>query len=475
MRVFDLLHDIEPITTRASGGDAYARFAGDPNLLAIAVVDEARHPLGIITRAGFALRMADRFGRALYEKRSVTLLVENDPLLVDVDAPLAILSAAMLQQRTGSLLDGFIGVEQGVYRGVGTGIDVLRATAAEADRTAKRLAAERAKANAVEISVLALFRGADQLVMSKRAALARALGEEPPEAAPAAAPKQLADLIPHIDRLFEEISARDAALVAASEAAGAANHAKTQFLANTTHELRTPLNAIIGYSEMIEEEAAERGETVIAQDARRIGESGRHLLRLINAVLDMSRIEAGKMQLVTDEFELAAMIRESAASVRPQARAQNTTIIVECADVLAHARTDGLRLRQCVLNLLSNAVKFTREGTVTIRATLEMRDGRRCVRIAVTDTGIGMSEEEISRLFQPFTQASPQTTTIYGGAGLGLSITQRLIRMLGGDISVESEKGAGSTFTLVAPIFIEPGDHCDSDEWIVDEQKARYA
>jgi signal transduction histidine kinase len=429
------------------GSDAYARFNDDPHLLALAVLEHGDKPVGLLTRAGFALKMADRFGRALYEKRPVSFLISQPPPVVSVNEPLSALNALILSGGDGVLLDGFIGVDEGRYCGVGTGLDVLRATAQAAARTSKRLAAERARAKTIELSLIELFRSADALAQDKSDALAKT-GVADVRSISQHAPAELADLIPRIEHLFAEIRSRDAAILDAFKAAEAANQAKGQFLANTSHELRTPLNAIIGYAELVEEEALEKDEAAMAHDARRVVDAARHLLRLINDILDMSKIEAGRVQVCADDFDLSALIRESVAVVAPQARANNNRLHTDIAAEVGAVRTDGLRVRQCLLNLLSNAVKFTRDGVVAVKARVERRSGEEVATIAVIDSGIGMNAEEISRLFQPFAQANARTTTLYGGTGLGLAITRHLARMLGGDIHVLSAPGQGSCFTL---------------------------
>lgn len=456
MRVGDLVRAIAPIAADATGAEAYARFADDPHLLAIAVVAPDHAPIGLLTRAGFALKMADRFGRALYEKRPISLIIERQPLLADVAAPLSALNAMILRGEDATLLEGFVAVQEGKYFGVGTGLDVLRATSEAAARTAKGLAIERNKARAVEAALLDLFRSADALAAGKRAALAGKSVSRPFEdVVDLPAPTRLAELVPRIEHLFTEMRARDEALLGALDAAEAANAAKSQFLANTSHELRTPLNAIIGYAEILEEDAVDHHEDGMARDARRISEAGKRLLSLINGILDMSKIEAGKLHVCADEFDLGALIREAVANVAPQARANNVRLHTDVDPHTGRMFTDGMRLRQCLINLLANAVKFTRDGAVVVRAAPQTGG---LVRIEIIDTGIGMSAEEMARLFQPFVQASAKTTQRFGGTGLGLAITKRLANMLGGDISVTSAPGLGSCFALVIPSELEESE-----------------
>jgi signal transduction histidine kinase len=405
----------------------------------------------LLTRAGFALRMADRFGRALYEKRPVSVLLGRPPVLADVDAPLNALNALILKSDDGALLEGFIGVRNGVYEGVGTGIAVMRANAEAAMRTAKSLQAERARARSIEASLLDLFRSADALAADKRAMLARK-GAVVSAPASNAVPTHLVDLFPHIERLFGEIRARDEALLQALDAAEAASQAKSQFLANTSHELRTPLNAIIGYAELVEEVARDRDDQMLITDAGRIVAAGRRLLRLINDILDMSKIEAGKLQVCVDEFDLAALIRESVALVAGQARTNRTKLRTDIDPAIGHITSDGLRVRQCLLNLLSNAVKFTHDGAVVLRARIADGPIGPLARIEVIDTGVGMSAQELDGLFQPFAQASARTSAKFGGTGLGLAITKRLANALGGDVTATSAPAVGSCFVLALPL-----------------------
>jgi signal transduction histidine kinase len=227
----------------------------------------------------------------------------------------------------------------------------------------------------------------------------------------------------------------------------AANAAKSFFLAHMSHELRTPLNAVIGYSEMLEEEARASQDRFVP-DLRKIQGAARHLLELINELLDLSKMEAGKMELEAEEFDLDALLHEVAGTVEPLLRKNGNTLEVRCPAVLGRVRTDPGRLRQVLLNLLGNAAKFTQQGQVRLEAE---RDGGRELMVRVVDTGIGISEEQAQRLFQPFTQADPAIHRKYGGTGLGLAICRHLCRLMGGDITLHSEPGRGSTFTVRLP------------------------
>jgi len=237
-------------------------------------------------------------------------------------------------------------------------------------------------------------------------------------------------------------------LLSARKVAEAANSAKSQFLASMSHELRTPLNAIIGYSEMMEEESAERGLTESVADLQKIRAAGRHLLSLINDVLDLSKIEAGKMELHLETFELRPAIEAVATTIAPLIDKNGNRLALDLADGLGAIRSDVTRVRQVLLNLLSNASKFTEHGLITLRAS---RDGDHIV-LTVEDTGIGMTPEQMGRLFEAFAQAEASTASKYGGTGLGLAISKMFCEMMGGTISVTSIPGQGTTFMVRLPV-----------------------
>ena len=243
-------------------------------------------------------------------------------------------------------------------------------------------------------------------------------------------------------RLFAEIGEKSQQLEMASQ------H-KSQFLANMSHELRTPLNAIIGVTEMLREDAEASKQDVEPLD--RVLGAGRHLLALINDILDLSKIEAGRMELHLESFPLAPLIEDVAKTIEPMATKNGNRIVVDCRSDLGTIHADQTRFRQALLNLASNANKFTEKGTVTIAALT----GGDWITIAVADTGIGMTEEQMGKLFQEFTQASSTTASKYGGTGLGLAISRHFCRMMGGDITVESKPGEGSTFTMRLPRIVQ--------------------
>jgi len=248
-----------------------------------------------------------------------------------------------------------------------------------------------------------------------------------------------------------EIKHHAAQLEVARDEAMAATRAKSQFLTNMSHELRTPLNAIIGITEMLKDEAEETGDEPLVEPLDRIRHAGTHLLTLINEILDLAKIEAGKLELHPEEIDLDAFIREVSLTAEPLARKNRNHLKVEVASEIGRMQTDPVRLQQVLLNLLSNACKFTKDGIVTIRASRVVERGGDTITIAVQDTGIGMTTEQCDKLFQEFSQADSTTTRKFGGTGLGLAISRRLCRVMGGDITVQSVVDTGSTFTVSLP------------------------
>jgi signal transduction histidine kinase/CheY-like chemotaxis protein len=243
------------------------------------------------------------------------------------------------------------------------------------------------------------------------------------------------------------------ALQQAKEAAESASRSKSTFLANMSHELRTPLTGIIGYSELLQRGVERSGQTELVPDLVRIQKAGNHLLAIINDILDLSKIEADKMAIYAERLDIATLLRDVVTTAQPLIEKNSNTIEIDVADDLGSMHSDSTKLRQILLNLLSNAGKFTDHGHIILRAKRESNTTD-WVSISVMDTGIGISAEQLDRLFAEFTQADPSTTRKYGGTGLGLALSRRLSRLLGGDIVAESTFGHGATFTLRLPISI---------------------
>jgi signal transduction histidine kinase len=246
--------------------------------------------------------------------------------------------------------------------------------------------------------------------------------------------------------------------------AEAATRAKSDFLASMSHELRTPLNAIILYSELLQEEAEDTAQQKSIPDLQRIRSAGSHLLELINGILDLSKIEAGKMTLSLEHFDVRTMVHELIDTVGPLVQQNENALIVQCADDLGTMYADLMKTRQILLNLLGNAAKFTRGGTILLDVGRDETGAQPSVVFAVTDTGVGMTPEQADKIFDPFTQADAKTTRRYGGTGLGLAIVSRFCRLMGGSVSVESDPGRGSRFTVRLPFtMVDVVDETVSD------------
>lgn len=271
------------------------------------------------------------------------------------------------------------------------------------------------------------------------------------------------------ERLEEQVSKRTSELRSSNEElqkaamearearkeAEGANLAKSEFLANMSHELRTPLNAIIGYSEMLLEDAGEQNLREYLTDLQKIRNAGKHLLQLINDVLDLSKIEAGRMDVYLETFDVYSLVQDVESIAQPLRAKNENRLEINCPEDIGRMRSDLTKLRQSLINLLSNACKFTQSGHVRLDVSAIEMDSRQFIAFQVTDTGIGITPEQMSKLFQAFTQAESSTTRKYGGTGLGLAISKRFSQMLGGDITVSSQYGQGSCFTIRLPRYFQ--------------------
>jgi len=267
---------------------------------------------------------------------------------------------------------------------------------------------------------------------------------------------ELGTLVDAFNCMLDAVQDRDSALLVANEQAVAANRAKSAFLANMSHELRTPLNAVIGYSEMLLEDLDDAPDAPARADLKRIHSAGKHLLGLINNVLDLSKIEAGRMELDLETFAVRDLVNEVEDTALPLAQKNHDSLHIEVAADVGVMHADMTRTRQVLLNLVGNACKFTEHGDIRLRVTRDSRDGVDWLTFTVEDTGIGMSQAQLLRLFADFTQADASTSRRYGGTGLGLALARRLSLLMGGTIDVVSAPHHGSTFTFSLPARVVP-------------------
>ncbi|PYL41366.1 MAG: hypothetical protein DME29_10960 [Verrucomicrobia bacterium] len=267
------------------------------------------------------------------------------------------------------------------------------------------------------------------------------------------------EMLAQIEVHEKEIQEVNEQLVQSEQRARAATQAKSHFLANMSHELRTPLNAIIGYSEMLQEEAQDSGQESFIPDLKKINRSGRHLLELINDVLDLSKIEAGKMELYLETFDISNLLEDVSNTVQLLVQKNSNVLEVRCPANLGAMRADMTKVRQSLFNLLSNASKFTKNGKINLEAARELSPTKSdWIVFRVSDTGIGMTPEQQDRVFEAFSQADASTARDFGGTGLGLTITKTFCRMMGGDVTLTSSPGKGTTFIIRLPTEVREPD-----------------
>jgi len=367
----------------ARGGDAYALFHERADLFGIPVCD-GDQPIGYVSRVAFLLRMADRFGRALFESRPISLVMDQEPLIIDAETHITDLGHRIVSEKPEALEQGFVIVRDGRYLGIGSGIALLGA------------------------------------MLKQKEAFAESL-------------QHLADQ--------REIAEREARL---------ATEAKTAFLAAMSHEIRTPLNGILGLAHAL-------ALTNLNQDQMRlvktIESSGGLLNRVLSDVLDLSRIEAAATTLELEAECPAAILRDARELWSPQAAEKGLEFVARYEGITGRAALiDGDRLRQIVFNLINNAIKFTQTGRITVLIEMSVINGQHLLEISVEDTGIGIAPEALSTLFKPFVQADATITRRFGGTGLGLTISSKLIELMGGTVSVTSVLGNGSKFAVQLPV-----------------------
>ncbi len=357
-------------------------------------------PIGMVHRYQLMDIFLSTYGRELHGKKTIAQFMDPHPLILENHLPIQIASHYVTQRAQLPMMQDIIITENGYYLGI--------------------------------VTLLSLLKKITELQIQKyNAALAQKVHE--------------------LEQKTAELSLTTAKAQVATEQAKAANRAKSRFLANMSHELRTPLNAILGYAELLQEDIQELGEANLLKDLQKIETAGKHLLNLVSDILDLSKIEAGKMEITLEAFPLSDLLIELQNTLAPLTNEQGNTLIIldNCPGKLL---ADKTKLRQCLLNLLSNANKFSKNSQIL----LATKPGpAHTVLITVQDHGIGIHETQLSRLFQPFSQCDDSSTRKYDGAGLGLSITKEFCNLMGGEISVESQMGKGSTFTIKLPIEVK--------------------
>jgi len=393
-------------------------FLKQRDLHSLPVVDRCQ-PVGIVHRYQLMDIFLSPYGRDLHGKKPICYFMNDQPLIVECQLPIEIASQYITQNMQLAAVQDFIVTQDGCYKGMGTVLDLL-----------------------------------DKITKLKIKEYNQALEQK----------------VRELEQRGAELTLATAKAQAAQQQAKAANQAKTRFLANMSHELRTPMNAIIGYSEILQEDARELGQEECLSDLAKIEQAGKQLLDLISNILDISKIEAGKMELYLETFSFNDLLDEVAATIRPLCQENQNTLRIEC-HYQGSVYADSIKLRQCLFNLLTNAAKFSKNSEILLFGYSEMIQERNWIVMGVQDQGIGMTPAQIKNIFQAFTQADNSTTRQYGGSGLGLTITQQFCELMGGHITVDSQLGHGSTFTIYLPIQVQ--HQSESEELI--EHKIDYA